>query len=189
MSDYLSTVLDHLRQVLLTDTPSTALAQSTASLQTTSDATEVDAKSRDDTHVDESADELNGRLVAGGLGVLNWIVSTCDGLDPECLSEFVESPALWAALQPQQMLSGAALSTEPPIARQRAWILLGHLNRRYPALIDEHMDVIAPVALNAAWTERDANVIADMLGALLPLLRRRPDMWNCLLYTSDAADE
>lgn len=189
MSDYLSTVLDHLRQVLLTDTPSTALAQSTASLQTTSDATEVDAKSRDDTHVDESADELNGRLVAGGLGVLNWIVSTCDGLDPECLSEFVESPALWAALQPQQMLSGAALSTEPPIARQRAWILLGHLNRRYPALIDEHMDVIAPVALNAAWTERDANVIADMLGALLPLLRRRPDMWNVADDSDDEEEE
>lgn len=180
LNEYTTTLLDHLRPILLTESASVALAHSTASLQlSTSNEPHLDAKSRDETNVDESADELDARLVAGGLGALITLIQTAPELDETELESFAESPTLWTSLQTRtSMEESTMLGNDAPLVRQRAWALLALLNARMPKLVDEHLDTIMAHAFSGAWAERNVAVLTDMLAALLPLLRRRPDAWE-----------
>ncbi|KAL4401160.1 RQC complex protein [Malassezia pachydermatis] len=184
LADYVDTLLEHVRPILLSDMPIAALAQMTPSLQVSpasKDGGEWDAKSRDDTNVDENMDEMNGRIVAGALGLVTMLAQTPGGVSDESLASLAESHSMWTAFlskEAQTEGEGPALGNGTPVARQRAWALLALLNQSYPAMVDEHLDVIVPLAMQGAWAERDPSVICDMQGALLPLLKRKPEAWT-----------
>ncbi|WFD30021.1 hypothetical protein MSPP1_001034 [Malassezia sp. CBS 17886] len=191
---YLGAILDQLRPILLTDTPSATLAQTTPSLQMgtapaqptadpptgaapASASTELDAKSRDDENVDENADEVDRRLVAGALGVLQWTLSASADTAAADVEPFAADAHVWTALCSEEHAAEPARGEDAPAVRQRGWAFLGALNRTFPELVDAHLDEIMPPAFAGAWAERDVAVIGEMLSALLPVLRRRPDAW------------
>lgn len=194
LDDYLTVLIEHLQPILCTDMPMASLAQLTPSLQITpasKEGAEFDAKSRDDTNVDENVEEMNGRLVAGALGLLQWMVESSSSITAEDLAPLVSSPQLWTALMSKEAAADGrtVLGSGSPVARQRAWAWLGCLNRIHPALVDEHLPRIARVAFTSAWSEKLDNVVASMLGALLPLLQRRPDAWILASSHADAASD
>lgn len=189
LDDYVSVLLEHLNPILCSDMPVASLAQLTPSLQITpasKEGAEFDAKSRDDTNVDENAEEMNGRLVAGALGLLQWMAESSPSITAEDLESLVASPQLWTALMPKEAADEGqtVLGSGSPVARQRAWAWLGYLDRTHASLLDQNLDMIAGAAFPSAWSERLEGVIASMLGTFLPLLKRRPDAW--LLQASSA---
>ncbi|PKI82804.1 hypothetical protein MVES_003227 [Malassezia vespertilionis] len=185
LEEYMPVMLQHLLPVLLTPSASIALSQFSASLQSVQTpnpdmggSRELDAKNRDDANVDESAEELDRRLVAGALGLLQALVSHAPSLGDVSIDTFIESDTLWSTLQAHPMFDTPSLGMEAPIVRQRAWQFLAILDKRVPAMVDAHLGTIAQHAMAGAWAEMDVLVVADMLSALLPLLRRRPEMWT-----------
>lgn len=181
--EYTHVLVDHLRPILLSPMPAAALAQMTPSLQITpasADGTELQAKNRDDAHVDENAEEVNGRLVAGALAVLHGLLETAaEELMPE-LDAFFESAQLWSALLSREALRDddeQAHGASSPVTRQRAWSLLALLWRIDAACVDRHKDTILPLVMQAALAERDVAVMQDMLAVCLPLLRAYPSAW------------
>lgn len=181
--EYTHVLVDHLRPILLSPMPAATLAQMTPSLQITpasSDSTELQAKNRDDANVDENAEEVNGRLVAGALAVLHALLETAaEELMPD-LDAFFESAQLWSALLSRDALredDEQAHGISSPITRQRAWSLLALLWRVDSACVDRHKDTILPLVMQAVLTERDVAVVQDMLAVCLPLLRAYPSAW------------
>ncbi|KAI3614756.1 hypothetical protein CBS9595_004027 [Malassezia furfur] len=192
LAEYTSTLLEHFRPILLSDSASANLAHSTASLQSavpTGDAgKERDAKNRDESNVDESADELDARLVAGALGALASLVARAPQLDDDDLESFAESSTLWSALE-SAGTDAPLLGRDAPVVRQRAWAFLAALTARAPHLVDAHLATIRTHAFRGAWAERDVAVLCDLLGALLPVLKRFPRAWTAQEDESDAEDD
>lgn len=181
--EYTHVLVDHLRPILLSPMPVATLAQITPSLQITpasADGTELQAKNRDDANIDENAEEVNGRLVAGALAVLYALLETAaEELMPD-LDAFFESAQLWSALLSRDALREEdehAHGVSSPITRQRAWSLLALLWRVDATCVDRHKDTILPLVMQAALAERDVAVVQDMLAVCLPLLRAYPSAW------------
>lgn len=194
LTDYTSVLLGHMNPILCSEMPVASLAQLTPSLQITpgsKEGTEFDAKSRDDTNVDENVEEMNGRLVAGALGLLQWMLESSSSITAEDVAPLVASPQLWTALMPKEAAydDQAVLGRGSPMARQRAWSWLGYLNRAHTSLVDRHLDTIAQAAFPSAWHETLESVMGAMLGAFLPLLKRRPDAWLLQGSSTDSDDD
>ena len=182
LQEYVPLVLEHLRPILLTDAPVAALTQVTPSLQNTApkEGTDMIAKTRSDTNLEENADEMNSRLVAGALGIMHAFMDMSQDLLPD-LEGFLESTQMWTALLPVEWPGETdfhALGIGSPAARQRAWNVLSSLFRLDGAMLDRNKEVILPMVLHAAFAERDAAVILDMLAVCLPLLRKYPGAWT-----------
>lgn len=182
LNDYVSVLVDHLRPLLLSDTPAASIAMVTPVLQVTSssDATpDLDAKSRDDGNVDESIDTLDRRLMAGALGLLGWLISSgrADGVE-----EFIESSNVWSALLPTDDNAGV----ESPQVRAQAWSLLAKASAAVPDIFEAHLATIIPAAFAGAWSESDVMVLKNMLPSFLPLLKKHSEAW---LYEDDESDE
>lgn len=195
LAEYTPALLEHFRPILLSDSASANLAHSTASLQSAVPAggdaagsKERDAKNRDESNVDESADELDARLVAGALGALASLVARAPHLDDDDLESFVESSTLWTALE-SVGTDAPLLGRDASVVRQRAWAFLAALTARAPQLVDAHLATIRTHAFRGAWAERDVAVLCDLLGALLPVLKRFPRAWTVDDDESDAEDD
>ncbi|WFC97190.1 hypothetical protein MBRA1_003856 [Malassezia brasiliensis] len=192
LAEYTTTLLEHFRPILLSDSPSANLAHSTASLQSAVPAgdagRERDAKNRDETNVDESVEELDARLVACALGALASLVARAPQVDDDDLASFAESPTLWSALE-SVGTDAPLLGRDAPVVRQRAWAFLAALTARAPHLVDAHLATIRTHAFRGAWAERDVAVLSELLGALLPVLKRFPRAWTAQDDDSDAEDD
>lgn len=191
LNDYLSVLLEHMNPILCSDMPVASLAQLTPSLQITpasKEGAEFDAKSRDDTNVDENVEEMNGRLVAGALGLLQWMVESSASITADDLAPLVSSPQLWSALVPKEAADDGqnVLGGGSPMARQRAWAWLGYLDRTHASLVDQNLGMIARAAFPSAWMEKLESVMPSMLATFLPLLKRRPDAWLLLASSVDS---
>ncbi|WFC97537.1 hypothetical protein MYAM1_000251 [Malassezia yamatoensis] len=193
LNEYSPALLEHLQPILLSDSPSTNLSNSTSCLQPVapvSDGTpskERDAKNRDDVNVDESADELDDRLVAGALGVMAMYVLRCKDASPEQLVPFVESSIMWTSLESKET-DQRCFGKDSPLVRRRAWCLLGSFDRRFPGLVEEHLSTIITHAFRGAWSERDVSVLPEIFPALLPLLKRKPNAWTITLEEFNDGD-
>ena len=193
--DLLGVLMEQLRPLLLSGSPAASLALITPALQVVGGGDdraplERDAKNRDSANVDESGEELDRRLAAGALGTLDWLIETCPDMSLLDLDEFAGSAQLWSALRPEGHEDGAVvLGVDAALVRQRAWSLLRLLLTRAPALVAQHLEVLAPQALAGAWIERDVGVQQRMLGALLPLLRAHPDAWLARGEQGDESEE
>ncbi|WFD19258.1 hypothetical protein MCAP1_001481 [Malassezia caprae] len=193
LDDYVSVLLEHMNPILCSDMPVASLAQLTPSLQITpasKEGAEFDAKSRDDTNVDENAEEMNGRLVAGALGLLQWVAESSSSITTDDLAPLVSSSQLWTALLPKEAAEDGqtVLGGASPVARQRAWAWLGYLDHTHTPLLDQNLGVIARAAFSSAWKEKLESVISSMLATFLPLLKRRPDAWLLQASSADSED-
>ncbi|KAN0061932.1 hypothetical protein ACQY0O_005927 [Thecaphora frezii] len=205
--DYIDNLLDHLRLLLQSPSPSAALAltaahasnaardapsASASGVNTPVAATsrERDAKNRDDANVEEDAAALDKRLVAGALSVLSFIIrhhpqpKPCEALEP-----LLSSKLLWSSLSPANLFAGSNASGksqngatssfgfDAPVVRIRAWTLLRDLHVAMPEVLDHQIGIYGTVAISAAWQERDVAVQRSMLDAILPILKARPSIW------------
>ncbi|WFD36265.1 hypothetical protein MCUN1_003143 [Malassezia cuniculi] len=182
--DYVGIIVEHLHPLLLSDSPAENIALVTPVLQVTSSSdvsVDLDAKARDDANVDESAEALDRRLVAGGLGVLGWLLSSgyTDGLDV-----FIDSQSVWSSFQ-----STSGNGVENPQGRAQAWSLLSKAYVAIPDAIEANIATILPAAFEGAWTESDTVVLKTMLPSFLPLLKRHSDAWLDNDDSSDGEDE
>ena len=127
--EYLQILIDHLSTLLLSPSPSAALAMTAAhaggqmigstpaSASASGTTTPVtnpltrsdrDAKNRDDTNVEEDSDALDKRLVAGALSVLSYLVTNHPSPKPtELLEPLLSSKLVWSAFSSMDLMRRA----------------------------------------------------------------------------------
>jgi len=159
----------------------------TPSLQTGN--VERDAKNRDDSNVEEDTAALDKRLVAGALAVLTSIIRQKPGSEVvQSLEDVFSSRLVWASLSPHNLSGPSASRSESaasvtsfgydsPAVRLRAWTLLRALFDELPEVLDQHIKTIGTVAVTSVWQERDNAVQRATLDAVLPLLKKHPELW------------
>ncbi|PWN53474.1 hypothetical protein IE53DRAFT_165426 [Violaceomyces palustris] len=202
MADYSSVLLDHLKVLLHSESPSAALAMTSAHVASTAAAGpngtgsgavtplgSADAKNRDDNNVEEDSAALDKRLVAGAISALTWVISSHpDPASLEGLESLLLSERLWSSLSPFPRLNdpdrkprqtaAAPFGHDSPGVRARAWSLLRAMHLFYPDMVGKSLPYWAPITLSAAWAERDVGVQRNMLDALLPVLKSHPQVWE-----------
>ena len=207
LTEHCDTLVAHLRTILLSPSPSFALSMTAAHAVAASDPSmsrtssgyatpslqtgnvERDAKNRDENNVEEDTAALDKRLVAGALSVLNSIIRQQPGSEViQSLQDVLSSRLVWASLSPHN-LAGSASATrsavapvtsfgcDSPAVRMRAWTLLRTLHDVAPDVLDQHISTIGTVAMTSVWAERDNAVQRSTLDAILPLLKKRPELW------------
>ncbi|GAC99356.1 predicted ubiquitin-protein ligase [Pseudozyma hubeiensis SY62] len=151
---------------------------------------ERDAKNRDESNVEEDTAALDKRLVAGALAVLSSVIrQKSDSAVMESLQDIFSSRLVWASLSPHNLATSSSTARieaaapvtsfgfESPAVRLRAWTLLRTIFDMAPDLLDQHINTIGTVAMSSVWSERDNAVQRATLDAILPLLRKRPELW------------
>ncbi|SNX81944.1 related to RKR1 - RING domain E3 ubiquitin ligase [Melanopsichium pennsylvanicum] len=207
LADYSHTLVAHLRTILLSPSPSFSLSMTAAHAVASGDSSlsrtssgfatpslptgnvERDAKNRDDSNVEEDTAALDKRLVAGALAVLTSTLHHQPGSEViQKLEDMLSSRLVWASLSPHNLTgslgtrssSSAAVTSfgyDSPAVRMRAWTLLSCLQNIVPEVLDKHISTIGPVAMTSIWSERDNAVQRSTLDAILPLLKKRPELW------------
>ncbi|CDU23237.1 related to RKR1-RING domain E3 ubiquitin ligase [Sporisorium scitamineum] len=217
LNEHCTLLASHLRTILLSPSPSYALSMTSAHAVASADPTmsrtssgyatpslqaggvKRDAKNRDESNVEEDTAALDKRLVAGALAVLNSTIRqqpTPDVL--ESLQDVLASRLVWASLSPHNLAASSTARSETaaaatsfgfdsPAVRLRAWTLLRSLLDVAPAILDQHIDTIGPVAMTSVWSERDNAVQRSTLDAILPLLKKHPELWLMGANKSDDA--
>ncbi|KAJ9476548.1 E3 ubiquitin-protein ligase listerin [Pseudozyma hubeiensis] len=151
---------------------------------------ERDAKNRDEINVEEDTAALDKRLVAGALAVLSSVIrQKPDPAVMESLRDIFSSRLVWASLSPHNLAASSSTTRtevaapvtsfgfDSPAVRLRAWTLLRTIFDMAPDLLDQHINTIGAVAMSSVWSERDHAVQRSTLDAILPLLRKRPELW------------
>lgn len=189
-SETSSIILSHLSNVLLSDSPSNFLSASFASVAPVSihsnhlvngsgigsgDVTpnSRDAKNRDD-NLEEGRQDTDGRLKAGALGCLSWMISTFEIDLPENLIDLLKNSKIYESL-----LSVETASL--PSTRIRTYGLMNTLNsskQTSEMFKGEILSKVAPEALISLWEEKDLSVIRSGIDAWLPILRANPIVWE-----------
>ncbi|SPO20293.1 related to RKR1 - RING domain E3 ubiquitin ligase [Ustilago trichophora] len=207
LTEHCDTLVAHLRTILLSPSPSFSLSMTAAHAVASSDPSmsrtssgyatpslqtgnvERDAKNRDDSNVEEDTAALDKRLVAGSLAVITSIIRQQPGTEViQNLQDILSSRLVWASLSPHNLAassaarSGAAAPVtsfgyDSPAVRMRAWSLLRALHDVIPDVLHQHIHTIGTIAMTSFWAERDNAVQRSTLDAILPLLRKRPDLW------------
>lgn len=202
LNDHCDALVAHLRTILLSPSPSFALSMTAAhavaadpslsrassgyatpSLQTGN--VERDAKNRDGSNVEEDTAALDKRLVAGALASLTSIIRQQPGSEViTSLEEMLSSRLVWASLSPLNLAGSSGSRSEPssfgydsPAVRLRAWTLLRSLYDTLPDVLDQHIQTIGTVAMSSVWAERDNAVQRSTLDAILPVLKKHPNLW------------
>ncbi len=105
------------------------------------------------------------------------------------LEEMLSSRLVWASLSPHNLSAASkarsdtaaakvsSFGFDSPAVRLRAWTLLRCLFDTAPETLDQHIQTIGTVAMSSMWTERDNAVQRSTLDAILPLLRKRSELW------------
>ncbi|CBQ68025.1 conserved hypothetical protein [Sporisorium reilianum SRZ2] len=207
LNEHCDLLVSHLRTILLSPSPSFALSMTSAHAVASGDpamsrtssgyatpslntsGVERDAKNRDESNVEEDTAALDKRLVAGALAVLTSIIRQQPASEVlESLQDMLSSRLVWASLSPHNLAASstsrkettAAVSSfgfDSPAVRLRAWTLLRSLLDVAPDILDQHIRTIGPVAMTSVWSERDNAIQRSTLDAILPLLKKRPDLW------------
>ncbi|TKY90838.1 hypothetical protein EX895_000836 [Sporisorium graminicola] len=206
LNEHCDLLVSHLRTILLSPSPSFALSMTSAHAVASSDpamsrtssgyatpslnagGVERDAKNRDDSNVEEDTAALDKRLVAGALAVLISIIRQQPSSEvTESLQDVLSSRLVWASLSPHNLASSSTARPEKavvtsfgfdsPAVRSRAWTLLRSLLDVASNIVDQHVNIIGPVAMTSVWSERDNAVQRITLDAILPLLKKRPQLW------------
>lgn len=207
LTEHCDTLVAHLRTILLSPSPSYAFSMTAAHAVAASDPTlsrassgyatpslqtgnvERDAKNRDDSNVEEDTAALDKRLVAGALAVLTSIIRQKPESEAvQSLEDVFSSRLVWAALSPHNLTGSSPSRSESaapvtssgydsPAVRLRAWTLLRALFDELPEVLDQHIKSIGTVAITSVWQERDNAVQRATLDAVLPLLKKRPELW------------
>ncbi|KAJ1030091.1 hypothetical protein NDA16_001004 [Ustilago loliicola] len=203
LNEHCDILVAHLRTILLSPSPSFALSMTAAHAVAASDPSmsrtssgyatpslqtgnvERDAKNRDDSNVEEDTAALDKRLVAGALAVLTSIIRQQPGSEVvQSLEEMLSSRLVWASLSPHNLAGSSNSRSEPssfgygsPAVRLRAWTLLRALYDTLPEVLDQHIRTIGTVAMSSVWSERDNAVQRSTLDAILPVLKKHPNLW------------
>ncbi|KIS72195.1 ubiquitin-protein ligase RKR1 [Mycosarcoma maydis] len=207
LTEYCDTLVAHLRTILLSPSPSFTLSMTSAHAVASGDPSlsrnssgyatpslqvggiERDAKNRDESNVEEDTPALDKRLVAGALSVLSSILrQKSDAEFEQSLQDIFSSRLVWASLSPHNLAASSAPRSETataitsfgfdsPSVRLRAWTLLRTLFEVTPNVLEQHINTIGMVAMSSVWFERDNAVQRSTLDAILPLLKKHPELW------------
>lgn len=202
LPDYLATLANFLSTLLLQGSTSSSLPTSSGDPQLSRGNSYApgidggrDAKNRDDTNVEEDSKATNARLAAAALGALTWVLTTYKAAD-ECeeLVNLLHSDALWTALyatphSQSETSQVQSFGVDYPVTRSRAWVLLSTVTSLHAQLLGQILHIVAPIALEAAWEERDQSVVRNMLDALLPMLSKHNEAWSIKTDADDDSDD
>lgn len=198
LADQLATLATYLTTLVLQGSSAVISSNEPQLSRTTSAANPAelgrDAKNRDDVNVEEDLRAVDSRMASGAMGTLGWIVSSYKAAD-ECeeLVNLLHSTALWTSLYSNEHASveqsRPSVGIDFPVARSRAWSLLAALTSQQPRLLADILHVVAPIALEAAWEERDGATQAKMLDSLLPILLKHNEAWTIREDAEDSDSE
>jgi hypothetical protein len=194
LHEYYPTLLDHVASLLFQEAGRglhEGEAGNTKQANGASAAVTIarDAKNRDDAQVEEDAEGTDGRLVAGALGSLTWLInSQIPEEERDRILPMLSEPILWSALSMDAGSEDRSLGHLSPFVRISGWGLLRSLVASWPHAIETFAHIVAPTALFSAFQERDLLVSQSMREGLIRLLRLRPDLW-ILAADEDRNDE
>ena len=207
LNEHRDILVAHLRTILLSASPSLALSMTAAHAVASGDpsmsrtpsgyatpspqsgSVERDAKNRDESNVEEDTAALDKRLVAGAVAVLTSIIRQQPAPEVfESLQDVLSSRLVWASLSPHNLAAASSARSEKaaavtsfgfdsPAVRLRAWSLLRALFDVVPGILEQHINTIGTVAMTSVWSERDNAVQRSTLDAILPLLKKHPELW------------